>query len=223
MSAVKRAIILAAGQGFQLDGINKVLIRHPYTRRSVLEHALQAFAGKDVTVVVGFRAVEIMQQFPELDYVINHQWAVSSNALSLGLALDDRPTYVVSGDIFFDPDLVTELDLAGPDVVLTDDRENRSLTAIHCVLGDDQTIVETYQGPVRSMAHPEAIGMFKISAPRVLNEWKRRCIRHGNLFVGQVLPCELDPIKCAPRGRHAFDEINTADDYLRLSKRGAEP
>jgi len=217
--SVARAIILAAGQGFSLDGVNKVLIRHPRSGRTVLEHALEAFAGKQVTVVVGFRAIEIMQYQPQLDYVINHDWAVTHNARSLGLALDERPCYVVSGDIFFEPALVRDLDAAPANLVLTDEAENRGPTAIHCVLSGGRRVSEMYPGLVRDPAHPQAVGLFKVSSAALLAEWKRRCMRHGNLFVGQLLPCDLDAVTAVSRRAHAFDEINTADDYLRLARR----
>ncbi len=219
MSAVKQAIILAAGRGHQVDGMAKVLIRHPATGRSILEHAVEAFAGKRVIVVVGFRAIHVMESAPQLDYVVNHDWELTSNAMSLGLALEDEPTYVVSGDIFFNRDLIEHLDGLGPNLVLTEARENRALSAVHCVLRPDQSIAETYQGPIRNVAHPEAIGMFKISDPELLRRWKRMCIGHGNLFVGQTLPCEMAPVTSVPRGEFEFSEINTPVDYLRLVER----
>ncbi|HXE72363.1 MAG TPA: NTP transferase domain-containing protein [Candidatus Nitrosotenuis sp.] len=219
MSAVNRAIILAAGQAFQLDGVNKVLIRHPRDGRTILDWALDAFAGKKVTVVVGFRSVQIMQAYPHLDYVINPDWAVTSNAMSLGLALNDEPCYVVSGDIFFERELVERLDQGPPDLALTEARENRPLTAVHCVLRPDDSISETYLGPVRDIRHPEAIGLFKASHPELLRRWKQQCLRHGNLFVGQVLPCDIVPVVSFPRQESTFDEINTPADYLRLARR----
>lgn len=219
MTAVKQAIILAAGRGHQVDGLAKVLIRHPATGRTILEHAVEAFAGKRVVVVAGFRAVQVMESAPQLDYVVNHDWALTSNAMSLGLALGDEPTYVVSGDIFFDRDLVEHLDALGPNLVLSEARENRTLSAVHCVLRDDQSVAETYQGPVRSAAHPEAIGLFKVSDGDLLRRWKRLCIGHGNLFVGQTLPCDGATIAATPRGDFEFTEINTPMDYLRLMER----
>jgi choline kinase len=66
MSAVGQAIILAAGRGHQVDGMAKVLIRHPATGKSILEHAVEAFAGKRVIVVVGFRAVHVMESAPRV-------------------------------------------------------------------------------------------------------------------------------------------------------------
>lgn len=219
MTAVKQAIILAAGRGHQVDGMAKALIKHPITGKSVLQHAVEAFLGKRIVVVVGFRAIHVMESAPNLNYVVNHDWALTSNAMSLGLALDDEPTYVVSGDIFFHRELIEHLDALGPDLVLTEARENRALSAVHCVLRDDQTVAETYQGPIRNIAHPEAIGLFKISNPDLLRRWKRVCIAHGNLFVGQTLPCDGAAIASAPVGDFEFSEINTPTDYLRLIER----
>ncbi|MGP4690652.1 NTP transferase domain-containing protein [Agrobacterium cavarae] len=219
MSKVERAIILAAGKGHQLDGYTKVLIRHPKTGKTILDHAIEAFGEKQVTVVVGFRAVQIMEQYPQLDYVVNYDWALTNNAMSLGLALDERPAYVVSGDVFFDRPLIDMLDAAPDNLVLTEARENRTLTAIHCMLRDDATVEETYQGAVRNVRHPEAIGLFKISDSDLLQRWKKLCVRHGNLFVGQTLPCDGAPIFSAPVGDHPFVEINTPGDYLNFMER----
>ncbi len=218
MSKVDRVIIMAAGKSLQLDGISKALIRHPNTGRTILEYAVDAFAGKRITVVVGFRGIQIMQAYPKLEYVHNPDWALTNNAMSLGLALDDGPTYVVSGDIFIAAELVQRLDRSAPDLVLVSDREKRSLTAIHCVLDEREQVVETYQGPVRSMAHPEAVGIFKISNPDVLRAWRRRCIEHSNLFAGQLLPCDEAPIGIEKLGNELFFEVNTPTDYLELIK-----
>lgn len=218
MSVVSRAIILAAGKSLQLDGESKVLIRHPSTGRTILDYAIEAFAGKRITVVVGFRAIQIMQAYPQLEFVHNPEWALTNNALSLGLALNDEPCYVVSGDIFLDRLLIDRLDADVDDLVLTSDREKRSLSAIHCVLGDFGNVVETYQGPVRSMKHPESVGLFKISSKEVLRQWRRRCVEHANLFAGQLLPCESSPIRAVPLQDELYYEVNTPTDYLELIK-----
>lgn len=218
---VDRAIILAAGRGHQLDGFTKVLLKHPRTGRTVLDHALDAFSGKTVTVVVGFRAIQVMEQYPHLDYVINHDWAITNNAHSLALALTDKPTFVVSGDTFFSRDLIAELDAGDPNLVLTEARENRTLSAIHCELTAAGRVASTYQGPVRAVRDPEALGLFKISDPEALRQWKRRSIQHANMFVGQTLPCELVDLAAVDLGRYDYDEINTPADYLRLIEKTA--
>jgi len=82
-----RAIILAAGEGFLLDGMVKCLVRAPHDGRPLLERMIDGFARHQITVVVGYRAVDVMQQYPDLDYVYNADWATTNNSYSLGLAL----------------------------------------------------------------------------------------------------------------------------------------
>lgn len=223
MSARPRhAIVLAAGKSQQLDGISKALIRHPATGGTVLDHAIDAFAGCRITVVVGFRAIHIMQNYPQLHFVHNPDWALTNNAGSLGLALadiDNEPCYVMSGDIFVEPRLVQRLHEAAPDLALTSPRERRTLSAVHCVTDEHRRITETYQGPVRQMSHPESVGIFKLSTPALLRAWQRRCTEHANLFAGQLLPCgdEAAPIDAETLRPHELCfEVNTPTDYLQL-------
>jgi len=211
-----RVIILAAGQGFLLDGMVKCLVRAPHDSRPLLEKAIEAFAGHKITVVVGYRAVSIMEAFPDLDYVYNADWGTSNNSLSLGLALNDEPSYVLSSDLVFERGLIEELDAAGPNIVLTERRENRILSSINCAT-DGGSVREFYVGPLRTPVDPEAVGLFKISDRTLLRQWKRNCLKHGNLFVGQNLPVtsgEVD-VHAHDLGSHLFYEINNPADYLR--------
>lgn len=222
MSAPQRVIILAAGRGYHVDGANKLLIKHPRTGLTLLQHALNAFVGKQVTIVVGYQSIQIMQDYPHLDYILNEDWALTNNASSLGRALTDEPCYVVSGDMLFHQSLIADLDRGADDLVLVEPRESRTLTAIHCVV-QNQLIVEAYQGPIRNAAHPEAIGIYKVSSQSLLQQWKRQSLRHSNLFAGQTLPCDLVPIQAHMLGDHEFTEINTPVDYsnLLIRTRGA--
>jgi choline kinase len=214
-----RVIVLAAGQGFQIDGMNKCLIRDPCDGRTILDKIIRAFPDCRITVVVGYRAIAVMQEYPGLDYVLNPDWAVTNNSYSLALTLNQEPCYVLSGDLLFEPDLIRELNLGAPDVVLTACRENRIQSAVNCML-DGLRIVEMYQGRVRSPKDPEAIGLFKISHPQLLQRWRQNCLEHGNLFVGLNLPLDGDspPLHFHDRGAHRFDEINTPLDYWNLLK-----
>jgi choline kinase len=125
-----RAIILAAGEGFLLDGMVKCLVRAPHDGRPLLERMMGGFAQHQITVVVGYRAVDVMQRYPDLDYVYNADWATTNNSYSLGLALSDEPCYVLSSDLVFESELVDELDAAAPNLVLTQHRENRIPTSV---------------------------------------------------------------------------------------------
>jgi choline kinase len=210
-------IILAAGQGFLLDGMVKCLVRAPDDGRTLLERAVSAFDGHKITVVVGYRAVAVMEAFPHLAYVYNPDWATTNNSHSLGIALTEEPAYVLSSDLVFDPALIKAMDQAGPNLVLTELRENRVLTSVNCAQ-ESGCVRELYVGPLRVASDPEAIGIFKISDRRLLQQWKRNCLKHGNLFVGQNLPVATSGVEVCPfaLGQRAFYEINTPEDYLRV-------
>lgn len=218
MSRTSRVIVLAAGRSSQLDGQSKVLIRHPATERTILDYLVDAFGQTEITVVVGFRAIQIMQAYPQLQYVYNPDWAMTNNALSLALALDERPCYVVSGDIFLERALIDRLEHGPENLVLTSDREKRSMTAIHCLIDEQQRVIGSYQGPIRSMKDPEAIGLFKIGSADTLHQWRRRCTEHSNLFAGQLLPVDLAEVISVPVQDDLFYEVNTPTDYIELMK-----
>ena len=217
----RRIVVLAAGKSVQMDGLSKVLMRHPTTGKTILDYAIDAFGESNVCVVVGYRAVEIMQRYPQLSYEYSPNWALTNNAMSLGLALTEQPTYVVSGDIFFEPAIIDRLD-AVPNAVLTSPREKRSLSAVHCVLSPEGRLIETYQGPVRDIRDQEAVGLFKLSSPTLLREWKRKCLKYSNLFVGQLAPCDLGEIMAVELKDELFFEINTPADYLHLIEKSSQ-
>lgn len=214
-----RAIILAAGRGNVLDGMIKCLIRHPADGRTILEHLEAAFLGMKITVVVGYRALEIIQSFPHLDYVINEDWAVTNSAYSLGLALNDEPCFVSSGDLLFNPSLVQSMLKAPEDIALTSSRENRCLTAINCIQQNNE-IIETYMGPLKAQEHEELVGIYKISSKNILDRWKQDSIKHCNLFNGQTLPVSTKEKIHGFQlpGNEKVHEINTVADYLRLNE-----
>lgn len=214
-----RVIVLAAGQGYQLDGFNKLLIKHPIDGKRIIDRYLEAFNGKDITFVVGYRAINVMHNYPHLDYVYNDSWGVTNNSYSLSLAISDEPCYVVSGDLLFDSKLISELDSAASNLIVTQMRDNRTLSAINVAVNEKKIINEAYQGKLRSENHPEAIGIFKISDPRLLIAWKRNCIEYGNLFAGQNIPFETEvDIVSHDSSNYKIDEVNTVMDYMRLLK-----
>ena len=211
-----RTIVLAAGQGFQLDGLNKVLLRDPVDGKRIMDQFVHMFGGTDMTVVVGYKAIEIMQRYPELHYVHNADWKVTNNSYSLGLALNEEPCYVTSCDLFMDADIVDRLNAAGPNCMLTARTENRQLNSLNCGLDDDGRVVEIYQGGLHKQTDPEAMGVFKISDRSLLASWRQRCMSHSNLFCGQNLPLENCPVLAVDKGDSRFDEINTVADYIRV-------
>lgn len=211
-----RVIVLAAGEGLQLDGFTKALIRHPETGEPVIEQYLRLFAGHELTVVVGYRAIELMQRYPRLRYVYNHNWRLTGNAYSLALALDERPALVLSSDLFL-ADAIAERVLAGPrNLVLTRNRENRPQNGLNLQLSADGTVTRVYRGTPETPQDPEAPGIFKISDPTLLRLWKRNACDHGNLFALEALPLDRAPLHTVDVGNDFFHEVNSPADYLAL-------
>jgi choline kinase len=212
-----RVIVLAAGQGYQLDGFNKLLIRDPLDGQRIFEKYISAFPNMEITVVVGYRAINVMQQYPDFSYIYNQDWAVTNNSYSLSLAISDEPCYVISGDLFIQPELIQLLEESGPNVILTQNRENRTMSALNVSMDENRRINEVYQGKLLNISDPEAVGIFKISSPDLLKEWHRNCRKYRNLFVGQNLPYNTSrPITAIDVDKHRLCEINTPMDYIRL-------
>ena len=86
-----RIIILAANQGFNLDGKNKLLLKDPKTKKTILENYIELFKGHKITIVVGYGATEIISKFPELEFIYNSQWKTGNSSYSLGLTLNNEP------------------------------------------------------------------------------------------------------------------------------------
>ncbi len=211
-----RVIVLAAGEGFQLDGFNKILIKDPSTGRRIMDYYIEAFQGKDITIVTGYRAINIMNEYPKLNYVYNANWRRTNNSYSLALTITEEPCYVISSDLFIDPELIRMMDDAEPNSILTYNTENRILSALNCVI-EENVVKEIYQGAVRSLHDPEAIGIYKISDESIIREWKRKSTQYSNLFIGQNLPFEIDvPILSIDKGEYRVEEVNTPIDYINM-------
>lgn len=219
-----RLVILAAGQGFQLDGFNKITLKHPISRKTILDYYLEFFPGFEVTVVVGYKAITIMNEYPQLDYVYNSEWRTKGNSYSLALALDERPCIVLPSDFFLDKELADSIRTAKGNRGLISPTENRSQQALHCSI-QDHRITDVYDGRARS-GDPELMGVFKIEDPRILRTWRRNCLSNtrSSAFIGENLPLHEFEIETLTASPQHFHEINTPVDYVSFleSKRVAE-
>ena len=103
-----KLIILAAGDSFELDGFNKLTIKHPKYKMSIIEIYRKVFKVDKIQVIVGFRAMNIMNDFPEFEYILNDKWQTTGGH-SLSLALDQHPSIVISSDFILNPNKVKKL------------------------------------------------------------------------------------------------------------------
>ncbi len=210
-----KAIILAAGESMLLDGFPKLLVKNPLTNKTILDHYLEAFNNMEVTLVVGYKAMEVINKYPDLNYVYNPHWATTNNSGSLSLALNNEPCIVVSDDIFLKQDLIKKIISFDGDVVLTSVNESRSNSSLNCKLDGDK-VSEFYTGPIENVTDPEAIGVYKVSSEEVIKKWAKNCMKFPNLLIGENLPSKEANIFYYDLGDNYFFEINTIYDYLRF-------
>tara|TARA_Y100000768_G_C23961321_1_gene675538 strand:+ start:1291 stop:1959 length:669 start_codon:yes stop_codon:yes gene_type:complete len=211
-----RVIILAAGQAVQLDGYNKLLIKDPESGDSILDKYLKAFEGFDVTIVLGYRAINVMHEYPDLDYEYNSQWAVTNSSYSLSLTLNQEPCFVINGDFFIEPELVSAMQNSDPDLIATLPRESRASNALNVSI-DEGNVIDIYQGKLKQTSDPEAIGIYKITSREILKTWRYNCINHSDLYVGQNLISNSNHnLKSFDVSSFRVDEVNTPLDYLRI-------
>jgi choline kinase len=208
-----RLIILAAGQGFKLDGINKLLIRNPQTGQTLLHGFLNLFKDHKITVVTGFKAIAIMSLFPELDFVHNPHWRTSGNSYSLSLALNHEPCIVISADLVFNKEMVHLIQNAPDNSMVVYNPENKKLNTVRCK-EENGKVKELYVG--EDFESSVSTGIFKITDPNLLQEWKKRCFSNRNTFAALNLP--LGNIHVVNKRDLFFHDINTPLDYLNLIK-----
>lgn len=207
-----RLIILAAGQGFKLDGFNKILLKDPVTKKTILDNYLEYFSDYDVTVVVGYRSITIMNEYPQLDFIYNKEWRLKGNSYSLALALTEEPCIVLPSDLFFDEDLAKLIKSAPDNSALVANTENRSMQALHCNIKDD-IIAKIYSGNPKP-SDPELMGVFKIINKQILRKWRKNCLMNDNVFIGKNLPIKENDIFAVDKQDHLLYEINSPNEYI---------
>ena len=129
-----KIIILAAGQGFKLDGFNKVLLKDPEKGRTILDLYLDMFINDEVTVVVGYNAISIMNKYPRLNYVYNSSWRTTSSSYSLSLALNDSDCLILPSDLFMDQKIIQMLKDGPDNCVLVAKTESRTVHSNNCTV-----------------------------------------------------------------------------------------
>ena len=213
-------IILAAGHSLGADGVIKCLIKHPKTKKNILETAKYYFPNFKVRVVIGYRALEIVSAHPELSYVVNDEWSFTGNSHSLALALRNRKTLVVSGDLFVSQEMVKILnEKPNRSIAFTARSERRRGNAINFRVDEQERILSHYTGKMETVTDPESLGAFWIGDADIAKQWKRRCEESPNKFAAECLPLDCGYIYSRETPSDTLYEITDAKDFLSFSKR----
>ena len=231
-----KAIILAAGKGTRLNGVDlKPKCLFEVGGRTLLDCQLSALAAagiNDVVIVLGFEADRIRRRCPpNVSFVINSRFEETSSLYSLWLAREHLTGgfIVLNCDVLFHPQLLTRL-LSAPfdDALLIDlvDKQNNHL-------GDEEMKVKLDDGRVvdirKSMAPTEAdgenVGVVKFSA-----DGAKRLVAEMDSLISRG-DCERDwapraflayalryPLHAISTGDYPWIEIDFPADYQRAQE-----
>ena len=213
-----KLIILAAGDSFELDGFNKLLINHPNHKKTILELYTSFFDVDKVEIVVGNKSLEIMNAYPNYDYIYNKKWQTTGSAYSLSLALTNEPCYVISSDFLIEIEKAKGL-LENDNYALIKNSESRRLSSLNVKLDtSNSSIMDVYRG--KSYENdPEILGIFKISDREILRVWKKNGIENPSLYAGESLPFQKNKISTLTIDNDVITEINTPEDYINFLKK----
>tara|TARA_B100002052_G_C15811071_1_gene565904 strand:+ start:166 stop:825 length:660 start_codon:yes stop_codon:yes gene_type:complete len=208
-----KLIVLAAGDSFAIDGFNKLMIREPKSRKTILELYQEIFDVSAIEIVVGYKALELMNTYPEFTYHYNKNWQTTGNAFSLSLALTEEPCYVISSDFILHHSVADYMQKNDNFVILRE-IENRNLATLNARV-KNEFLDDVYRGRSENN-DPELTGLFKITDPGILLEWKSKCLSNPDCLAGECLPFNDFKIPVNYIPSELIAEINVPEDYIRL-------
>ena len=210
-------VILAAGHSVGADGVIKCLLKHPVTRKNILETAEEVFPDFEVRVVVGYRALEVVSAFPHFSYAVNDEWSFSGNAHSLALAMRKRKTLVLSGDLFVSREMMEIVrENFEKSFAITEKTERRRGNAINFKVNEENKIISQYSGKMETVRDPESLGAFWIGDPDIADLWIKKCQENPNLFAAECLPFEKASVFSVEGSSSLVSEITDVRDFLSL-------
>ncbi len=214
-----RLIILSAGDSFELDGFNKLLINNPISGKTIIEQYQSIFEPGEITVVVGYKAMEIMNRYPHFNYIYNKKWQTTGSAYSLSLALNEEPSIVIESDFFIDELLKNEF-ASKDEFVVIKKSESKSLNSFKAIIKENR-IAGVYSGKSKNN-DPELLGVFKVSNIETLREWKKNGIQNPHQYIGESFPYETSTIPFIEVCGKSITEINTPTDFINFIKNDNE-
>jgi len=206
-----KLIVLDAGDSFELDGFNKLLLKNPKSKKTIIEEYEEKYSTMNIDVVVGYNAIAIVNEFPQYNYIYNSKWQTTNNSYSLSLSLDNQETIVTSSDFFIKQSLIEKLTMYDNCIVVKTS-ENKKLNSLNVSINLDNTVKSIYYGKSKGPDF-ELMGIFKIKDMTILKQWKKNCINNPNLFVGENLPLSKK-IKIVKVDNNEIFEVNTTYDYI---------
>lgn len=228
-------VILAAGMGTRLGRSHPKTLTQLINGKTILQsqiEAIQSVYGKeaDINIVVGYKAEEIAEVYPNLGYIHNSDYDVTNTSKSLMQALRVLPkgnnVLWMNGDLVFD---VKALEL----LKLSLDAYNENLVAVTTETVSDEEVKFTVnsENEITSLSKTvplgralgEAVGINHVTAKSrpILEHWLAKCEAQDYFERGIEYSFERDiltwsPFDLSKLGIHAT-EVDFAEDLVKAN------
>ena len=222
---VNKAIILAAGESYDTQDIfPKILLKNPITKRTILDNFLDHY-GDNSLFVLGFRSLSVLNNYPNINVILNHSWSTTKSAHSLALAVECLPSNqivdIYSGDYFIDKKFFNDFQSNKSDnLIVVSHRENRSQKACNLIIKDNK-ILSKYSGKIKDTKHPESLGIIRTSVFNIKKWILSLSNNYRSLYATDIIPEE-----CLENFNIFFDdydhiyEINNSNDFIKYRSLG---
>ena len=214
-----QTIVLAAGDGTRLikgnkyfDGVPKCMIE--IGGKSLAKRIVESFPNNHpIIFVVGYNFERIfieLKGYPNVEYIINHEWLETDNSYSLYLAtrfcMDDSS--VINGDTIFDKEIVG---MMSPDTVVVDKKK---------VVPEDMQ-VKIVDGKITELKKDlggDGEALFYCFSENLLNKCRMDFFNNPNTHFENVVAKHMNGcLKPVYTTGYRAMEIDTPDD-LRLAE-----
>ena len=211
MSFANSLLILSAGRGIGLDGFHKLNLVAPSSGETILDRYRRQLST-DISIVVGYRAPELMSLYPKFQYYYNYNWFEAGSAFSAAIGLKKVPVIVLPSDLFLDEAAAEVVGSATGNIIFTSNTENRSTSAIN-VSADKGTVHEIYNGPKRRGDDVEFKGIVLIQDFELLTALVASCEDNPSMAFSDCLGMHKEAFRAVDTGG-LVTEINAVEDYM---------
>lgn len=160
-----KAVILAAGMGARLgNGLPKPLTKLKGLKTILdfqLERIMDVVGIHNIYLVVGYKKEIIMEKYPRMAFVYNHEYVRTQTSKSLLKAIEkiDDDILWMNGDVFFEEGLIDLLFKSGSSACLVDEKRcgDEEIKYSLCSAGNIYEISKQVKG-----AKGESLGVYYI-------------------------------------------------------------
>lgn len=213
-----KTIILAAGMGVSLDGANRLSLTISSDGETVFERLRNQFSD-DLTIVVGYRAADVISSTYSAKHVLNPFWHETGSAYSAFLGLEavdpvnaSDKICIIPSDLIFSEQAVEQVKQSNTPAVFGLRTEFRSPESANLELNGN-VISAVYSGHIKNVNDPMFRGPIIFNG-ELLTQIKEVCRNNSELsLVEAIIACEVD-FNFGELSELDVFEINSVNDYL---------